>query len=119
MGQGAKIFISLAILFSCLTTAVALNNIYARYLCTLFKGADNRFHLVLLCTTSVSFIISLLDFKGIALFLAPVLEVSYPGIIILTLLSIVLKNHQNFKKYSFYGVTFLMIFYWILTIHFS
>lgn len=117
MGHTATAIIGIAILFSCLTTAVALNNIYARYLCTLFKTSNKRFPLVLLCTTSISFIVSLLDFKGIAAFLTPVLEMSYPGIIVLTLLSIVLKNHQNLKKYSFYGITLLMIFYWILSIH--
>lgn len=116
MGHIATTVIGIAIFFSCLTTAVALNNIYARYLCKLFKAPDKSFPLVLLCTTMISFIISLLDFNGIAVFLSPVLKISYPGIIMLTLLSIVLKDHQQLKKYSFYGITCLMVCYWILTL---
>jgi branched-chain amino acid:cation transporter, LIVCS family len=112
MGETAALFIGVAILFSCLTTAVALNNIYARYLCTLFKLGETRFPWVLLGTTGISFIISLLDFKGIAAFLAPVLEISYPGIIALTLLSIGMRGRGTLKKYTFYGLTILMVFYW-------
>jgi len=114
MGNSATAFIGIAILFSCLTTAVALNNIYARYLCTLVKVPDNKFPWVLLCTTAISFTVSLLDFRGIAAFLAPALEMSYPGIIALTILSIFIKGRQNLKKYVFYGVTFLMIIYWMI-----
>jgi LIVCS family branched-chain amino acid:cation transporter len=112
MGETAMLFIGVAILFSCLTTAVALNNIYARYLCTLFKMKEKRFPWVLLGTTGISFTVSLLDFKGIAAFLAPALEISYPGIIALTLLSIGMKGCESLKKSAFYGLTMLMALYW-------
>ena len=88
---------------------IALNNIYARYLCSLFKLGENQFPLVLFGTTFISFLISLLDFKGIAAFLAPVLEISYPGIIILTILSIFTRKWRTLKIYSFYGVSGLML----------
>ncbi|MBX9977427.1 MAG: branched-chain amino acid transport system II carrier protein [Alphaproteobacteria bacterium] len=124
MGHYASIFLGIAILFSCLTTAVALNNIYARYLTSLFvgeKAGENKgskeqkcFIFTLLATTSTSFTLSLLDFKGIAAFLAPALEMSYPGIIALTILSIALKGHEKLKMYSFYGITAAMILYWVL-----
>jgi len=109
MGDNATLFIGIAMLFSCLTTAVALNNIYARYLCSLFKFQDNKFPLVLTGTTSVSFLISLLDFRGIAAFLAPALEISYPGIIALTILGIVTRKQYQFKIYAFYGISAIMI----------
>ncbi len=104
MGENAVTLIGIIVLFSCLTTAVALNNIYAHYLCGLFNYKKDRFILVLLGTTTLSFIISLMDFRGIAAILAPLLEVSYPSIIALTLLSIVLKGHKRLKMYLFYGV---------------
>ncbi len=109
MGDNATLLIAVLMLFSCLTTAVALNNIYARYLCSLFKLGENQFPLVLFGTTFISFLISLLDFKGIAAFLAPVLEISYPGIIILTILSIFTRKWRTLKIYSFYGVSGLML----------
>jgi LIVCS family branched-chain amino acid:cation transporter len=115
MGEKATLVIGAAILFSCLTTAVALNNIYAQYLRSLFKIKERHFPLILMGTTGISFMISLLDFKGIAAFLAPALEVSYPGIIALTVLSIALKGHQNLKKYTFYSITVVMVIHWALS----
>ncbi|WED43093.1 branched-chain amino acid transport system II carrier protein [Legionella cardiaca] len=108
MGNYATLFMGIAMFFSCLTTAVALNNLYARYLCSLLKLKDNKFYLILLFTTGLSFIISLLDFKGIAAFLAPILELTYPGIIALTLMAIVIKGRQSFKQAVFYAMTLLM-----------
>ncbi len=43
MGDSATFFIGVAMLFSCLTTAVTWNNIYARYLCTWFRLKKDRF----------------------------------------------------------------------------
>jgi LIVCS family branched-chain amino acid:cation transporter len=109
MGNSATLLIGIAMLFSCLTTAVALNNIYARYLCTLFRLSDHQFPRVLFGTTAVAFLISLLDFKGIAAFLAPALEVSYPGIIALTMLGIITRKWRRFKMLAFYGISLVMV----------
>ena len=109
IGDYATIIIGIAILLSCLTTAVALNNIYARFITTTLKLNSGFFPLVLFMTTLVSFIISLLDFRGIAAFLAPALEISYPGLIALTILSIVLRNHRNAKMLAFWSITAIMI----------
>jgi LIVCS family branched-chain amino acid:cation transporter len=109
MGQQGAWIIGIIMVFSCLTTAVALNNIYARYLCSLFKLRDNIFPWMLLGTTLVSFMISLFNFKGIAAFLSPVLEVTYPSLILLTFLSIFLKGYKKLKVSSFYGLLAMMI----------
>lgn len=114
MGEKAVFLIAVIVLFSCLTTAVALNNIYAHYLCGLFKIKKEKFLLVLLVTTFISFVVSLMDFKGIAAILGPVLEVSYPSIIVLTLLSIFLKNHKLLKILAFYGTLVFTIAWTIL-----
>lgn len=108
MGNYATLFIGIAMFFSCLTTAVALNNLYARYLCSMLKLKDDKFYLLLLATTGMSFIISLLDFKGIAAFLAPILEITYPGVIALTVMTILIKERQVLKKAVFYAMTFFM-----------
>lgn len=108
MGNSATLFISIAMLFSCLTTAAALNNIYARYLVSLFKLTDNAFPWILFATTATSFFVSLLDFKGIAAFLAPALELSYPGIIALTILSIITRKWRRLKMIVFYGISIVM-----------
>ncbi|MGE4350261.1 MAG: branched-chain amino acid transport system II carrier protein [Candidatus Berkiella sp.] len=105
MGDFATLFVAIAMLLSCITTAVALNNIYARYLCNLFKCKDSRFPIILFATTFISFLISLLDFKGIAAFLAPALEVSYPGLIVLTVFSICTRKYHKPKMYLFWMIT--------------
>jgi LIVCS family branched-chain amino acid:cation transporter len=109
LGKYAALIIGIIILFSCLTTAVALNNIYARYLCTLTKVKDKHFPKVLLGTTAISFCISLLDFKGIANFLAPILEVTYPSLILLTFISILMRENKMFKITVFYVVLVFML----------
>lgn len=111
MGEKATLLIGIIIVFSCLTTAVALNNIYAQYLSSLFKVQDRYFPLILLATVATSFLVSLLDFRGIEKFLAPALEVSYPSLILLTILSISVKGHNVFKMFVFYGALALMIYY--------
>lgn len=108
MGSYAALFIGIAMFFSCLTTAVALNNLYARYLCATFKVKDEKFYLFLLATTIMSFVISLMDFKGIAAFLAPVLELTYPGVIALTIMTIIWKERYSLKRAVFYLMTFCM-----------
>jgi branched-chain amino acid:cation transporter, LIVCS family len=105
MGSQGAFLIGIIVILSCLTTAVALNNIFARYLCTLCNLDMNKFPLMLSATTGVSFCISLLDFRGIAAFLAPLLELSYPSIIVLTIMGIVLKDkYQVFKMVTFYTI---------------
>jgi LIVCS family branched-chain amino acid:cation transporter len=58
-----------------------------------------------------SFLVSLLDFRGIENFLGPLLDVSYPSIILLTILSIILKGHKVFKMAVFYGVLGIMVYF--------
>lgn len=114
LSPSAAFIIGIAIIFSCLTTAVALNNIYARYLVDTLKLNSSYFPTMLAGTTAISFFISLLDFKGIAGFLAPVLEVSYPGLIALTILSIFIKGRKPLKISVFYTITFVMVIMKIL-----
>lgn len=102
IGSNATIFIAFTMLFSCLATAVALNNIYANYLLELFQCKPNRFPIVLSFTTVISFIISLFNFTGIANFLGPILEYSYPAIITLTLMCIVSRNYRKLKIIIFW-----------------
>lgn len=115
MGTSATALISIAMVFSCLTTAVALNNIYARFLHKTINRKHVPFAYVLFATTAVSFVLSLLDFRGIAAFLAPALEISYPGLIALTLMSIIWPEPKPIKKYTFWSITAIMAMYWFLS----
>lgn len=110
-GTGGTVIIAITILFSCFTTAVALDTIYARYICTRLRIPESKFYLVLAATTTIAFFVSLLDFKGIAAFLAPMLEISYPSIIALTILSIITPKYKTVKMIIFYGILACML-YW-------
>lgn len=108
IGGQATLIMAVTMFFSCLTTAVALNNLFARYLWSTFHCQNNKFPWILLITTSLSFIISLLDFKGIAAFLSPILHLTYPGIIALTAMCLCLRGHKRFKTMMFYLITVIL-----------
>jgi len=107
--EARGLFIAVTILLSCFTTAIALNSIYARYICSYKFIGEERFPLILFCTTLVSFLVSLLDFNGIALILSPLLNVSYPALIALTVLSIFVRGHKTLKAIAFYGLMLIVI----------
>lgn len=109
MGSTGTWFVAFLMPLSCLTTAVALNNIYARYIYSSMGIEGSKFALILFGTTSISFIISLLDFRGIAAFLAPALEISYPGIIVLTVMSMATKKYKGLKIGLFYTISLVML----------
>jgi len=109
LGEYAAFIISIIIIFSCITTAIALNNIYARYICKKLKLSDKNYYVILFLTTSISFLVSLLDFRGIAAFLSPVLQISYPALIVLTICGIFFKNNRMIKVVAFYTTLLLTI----------
>lgn len=109
MGEFAGFFIAFTMFFSCLATAVTLNNIYANYICKLFKIDKKNFSKILLLVMLTAFLVSLLDFSGISAFLVPILEITYPGLIIMTLISIIVRKRHIIKVYIFWIVTVLTI----------
>lgn len=110
MGKNATFFLSMTIFFSCITTAVALNNLFARYICNLFKLPSSYFPAVLALATIIAFAISLLDFQGIAAFLVPILQIAYPALIVLTVFCLFSRKHKRLKVMAFYGVIILVAF---------
>ena len=109
LGEYAAFIIAVIIIFSCITTAIALNSIYARYICKKLKLSDKNYYVILFLTTSISFLVSLLDFRGIAVFLSPVLQISYPALIVLTICGIFFKNNRIIKVVAFYSTLLLTI----------
>jgi LIVCS family branched-chain amino acid:cation transporter len=111
LGEYAAFIIAIIIIFSCITTAIALNGIYARYICSKLKLSETGYYIILLITTLISFLVSLLDFKGIAAFLVPILQISYPALIVLTFCGIFFREYRMVKKIGFYGALLITIFY--------
>ena len=79
---------AVAVLTACLTTAMTLTSIFADYLQKdLCKGKMHPV-LALFLTVGLTGIFANLGFEGIAAFLGPILQVVYPGLILLTLLNL-------------------------------
>ncbi len=115
LGGYSAIVIAFAMGFSCLTTATALNNLYAGFLHKQLKLKENHFAYVLGATSLISFALSLLDFRGISAFLTPILVIIYPGLIIFTISSLIYPKPNRLKKLTFYCITLGMIIFKIIS----
>lgn len=92
LGNYAGPLLCLVVVLACLTTAIVLTSLFARFvdeeICHRKLG-NNR---SLLLTLAIGFLVSTLNFAGIAKFLGPILAISYPSLIVLTLVNISHKN---------------------------
>lgn len=88
LGTMAAPCVCLAVIFACLTTAVVLASLFAEFLRTEVAREKIGNTSALLVTLAIGFLVSTLDFAGIARFLGPVLELSYPALIVLTVVNI-------------------------------
>ena len=104
LGPYAGMVASVAVSFACLTTEIALTVVFAEFLHeTLFR--EKVSYLVsLLLTLALSFLMSTFHFEGLSAFLVPILQICYPGLIVLCVLNILNKLY-NFQpvKSIFYG----------------
>lgn len=83
--------VCLAVIFACLTTAIALTSLFAEFLRTevAHEKIGNPFSLLI--TLGIAFFVSTMEFSGIANFLGPILETMYPALITLTVINIMCK----------------------------
>lgn len=91
LGSFAAPIVCVAVILACGTTAIVLASLFAEFLCEeIFKKKMGESP-ALAITMAIGFLVSTLDFAGIAMFLGPVLEAVYPALILLTLVNIGLK----------------------------
>jgi LIVCS family branched-chain amino acid:cation transporter len=95
LGQYAGPLLCVLVVLACLTTAIVLTSLFAHFVNEkIFHyklGESNSLILTLL----IGFLVSTLDFAGIAAFIGPILEFSYPALIVLTLVNIAHKKWQT------------------------
>lgn len=94
LGSMAAPCVCAAVIFACLTTAIVLASLFAEFLHHEVSHEKIGSKQALLITLAISFVVSTLDFAGIARFLGPVLEVIYPALIALTVVNIVNKYYE-------------------------
>lgn len=91
LGTLAAPAVCVAVIFACMTTAIILTSLFADFIRT--EVSRNKLGNVpaLVITLVISFLVSTLDFAGIARFLGPILEMIYPALIALTVFNIANK----------------------------
>lgn len=113
-GPYAGVLVCIAIGLTCLTTAIALISVFADFVQKEVFNEKISYEIALAGSLLLTFAVSTLQFTGISAFLGPVLQITYPGLIVLTLLNIAyrLKGFEPIKwpVFATFGVSTLLYF---------
>lgn len=100
--------VCVAVVLACFTTAVVLASLFSDFLRERICNYKISPHFSMLITLLISFLVSTLEFAGIAKILGPILTTLYPAAIVLTVMAI-LNRLWGFKIYrSLVLLTFLI-----------
>ncbi len=104
LGPYAGLIVAITVFFACLTTEIALAAVASRFLSDVIPKKKLPYIAALGIVLFISFLVSTLNFNGIAAFLTPILELCYPALIVLGILNIMHKMWR-FRpvKLFFYG----------------
>ena len=91
LGPYAGIITCVAVALACLTTAIALSVVFAEFLHYDILKDKVNYEWSLLATLGVAFVVSTLEFNGILLFLAPIVQLIYPCLLVLSVTNIAYK----------------------------
>ncbi len=94
LGPQAGLIATLTIALACLTTAIALAAVFADFLQKVLLRHRINYLTALLLTLTVACLVSSLEFQSIVALLAPLLQVAYPALIVLTLANIIHRLFQ-------------------------
>ncbi len=88
LGSWAAPIVCCTVVLACITTAIVLTSLFSDFLRKEVTKEKINNSTAILTTLGIAFLISTLEFSGIARFLGPILEAIYPALIVLTVLSI-------------------------------
>jgi LIVCS family branched-chain amino acid:cation transporter len=91
LGPNAGPVVTIAVILACLTTAIALTSVTARFLQQRICQNRIHYHVSVVIILAISLVIADFNFMGIAAFLSPAVSILYPGLIVLTVLNICYK----------------------------
>ena len=114
-GAQAGPLVCITIALACLTTAIALISAFTDFIHKEAFKEKVRYELILSGALLLTFFVSTFEFTGISSFLGPILQICYPGLIVLTLLNIIyrLKGFKPIKVPVFF--TFIVSAYFYFT----
>lgn len=90
-GPAAGLLVGTTITLACLTTAIALISVFSDFVQKEVFNQKISYEVTLVGALGITFLISTYQFTGISAFLGPILQVCYPGLIVLTFLNILYK----------------------------
>ncbi|MDB6082020.1 MAG: braB [Chlamydiia bacterium] len=91
LGPYAGIITCVTVALACLTTAIALSTVFAEYLHLDIFQDKISYNSSLIATLVATFVISTLEFNGIVAFLAPIVQLLYPCLLVLSIANIAYK----------------------------
>jgi len=113
-GAHAGTLVCVAIALACLTTAIALITAFTDFIQKEVFHQKIGYEVTLAGALLLTFCVSTFEFTGISAFLGPILQICYPGLIVLTFLNIAckLKNYQPIKLpvFAAFGISGLLYF---------
>lgn len=99
LGTMAGPIVCLAVVFACLTTAIILTLLFANFLKDELLPKKIGSKTAIMITLFTGFVVSTLEFEGISKILGPIIEIIYPGLIVITLVNILYYLiNKNFKS---------------------
>lgn len=111
LGPYGGIVTSIAISLACLTTAITLSLVFAEFISKKVFQEKVSYNVCLAVTLVISFVISALKFTGIQAILVPILQLSYPALIMLTFMNMLYKVKGIKFTIIPVGITFLATVY--------
>lgn len=78
LGSQLGIAASFAVLLACFTTSVALATVFADFIAEKILGNRDYYHIALLATQAITFIMSIAGLQGITAVTEPILQIFYP-----------------------------------------
>jgi LIVCS family branched-chain amino acid:cation transporter len=112
-GTHAGTLVCITIALACLTTAIALISAFTDFVQKEVFHQKISYEIILIGSLLLTFFVSTFEFTGISTFLGPILQICYPGLIVLTLLNIAyrLKNFKPIKVPVFATFALSAFFY--------
>ncbi len=93
LGSWGGVVTCVAVVLACLTTAIALAAVFAEFLHRDVFFSKISYKASLSLTLAISFFVSILEFQGIFRLLAPIVQVMYPSLIVLSIANILAKSY--------------------------
>ncbi len=90
-GEHAGLLVCVTIALACLTTAIALISAFSDFVQKEVFREKISYEVTLILALLLTFFVSTFEFTGISSFLGPILQICYPGLIVLTFLNIIHK----------------------------